>query len=160
MSQSSGIPALQGTQEEEQYWDPAATSRSLRWALRKNTGWWPQIAEMHMKGMHLPIHRKALNSLTWDIWFSLIHKNTFDVQTTCPLLAANVYVTWPHPTPTSSEQFSRVTWDDVYPVWSPKNSRQVKHTSQLSGCDCFLSWQTGCCDFRALKSSGTIVFYV
>ena len=22
--------------------------------------------------MHLPIHRKALNSLTWDIWFSLI----------------------------------------------------------------------------------------
>ena len=24
---------------------------------------------------HLPIHRKALNSLTWDIWFSLINNN-------------------------------------------------------------------------------------
>ena len=31
--------------------------------------------------MHLPTYRKALNSLTGDIWFSLIHKNTFDVQT-------------------------------------------------------------------------------
>ena len=25
--------------------------------------------------LHLPIHRKALNSLTWDIWFSLINNN-------------------------------------------------------------------------------------
>ena len=58
----------------------------------KNTGFWPQMAEMHVKGMIsvspgsciVPIHRKALNSLTWDIWFFfLIHKNTFDVQTTC-----------------------------------------------------------------------------
>ena len=24
--------------------------------------------------MHLPIHRKALNSLTWAVWFSLIHR--------------------------------------------------------------------------------------
>ena len=45
----------------------------------EHTGYWLQIAEMHMKGMisvspdsgHLPIHRKALNSLTGDIWFSL-----------------------------------------------------------------------------------------
>ena len=130
-------------------------------------GCWPQTAEMHRKGMisvspdsHLSIHRKVLNFLTWDVWFSLIHKNTFDVQTTCPLLAANVYVTWPHPTPTSSEQFPWVTWDDISSVWSPKNSHQVKHTSQLLGCDYFLSWQTGCCHFGALKSSGTIVFYV
>ena len=34
----------------------------------------------------LPIHRKALNSLTWDIWFSLIHKNTFDAKILSPLL--------------------------------------------------------------------------
>ena len=25
--------------------------------------------------LHLPIHRKALNSLTWDVWFSLINSN-------------------------------------------------------------------------------------
>ena len=46
--------------------------------VSENTGYWPQIAKMHMKGMisrspvtHLPIHRKVLYSLTWDIWFSL-----------------------------------------------------------------------------------------
>ena len=42
--------------------------------------------------MHLPIHRKALNSLTWDIWFSLIN-NTLDVQTIC-LLLQNFCITW------------------------------------------------------------------
>ena len=36
--------------------------------------------------LHLPIHRKALNSLTFGVWFCLIHKNTFDGQTTCLLL--------------------------------------------------------------------------
>ena len=25
--------------------------------------------------LHLPIHRKVLNSLTWDVWFSLINSN-------------------------------------------------------------------------------------
>ena len=29
--------------------------------------------------LHLLTHRKAQNSLIWDIWFSLIHKNTSDV---------------------------------------------------------------------------------
>ena len=45
---------------------------------------WPQIDEVHVKGMmnfceprllHFPIHRKELNSLTWDIWFSLSNNN-------------------------------------------------------------------------------------
>ena len=27
------------------------------------------------KLLHLPIHRKVLNSLTWDIWFSLVNSN-------------------------------------------------------------------------------------
>ena len=54
----------------------------------------PQIAEVHIKGMisviphscphsrsaiyrkaHTLIHRKVLNSLTWDVWFSLINRN-------------------------------------------------------------------------------------
>ena len=45
--------------------------------------------------LHLPIHRKALNFLTWDIWFSLIKKKkkTFDIQPSCSLFQ-NLYVTW------------------------------------------------------------------
>ena len=27
------------------------------------------------KLLHLPIHRKVLNSLTWDVWFSLVNSN-------------------------------------------------------------------------------------
>ena len=59
--------------------------------------------------LHLPIHRKVLNSLTWVIWFSLINNNFFYVLTTCPLLQ-NFYVTWflPSPPPSSS---LRVIWD-------------------------------------------------
>ena len=42
-----------------------------------------QVTMVHVKGMisvspdsyNLPIHRKVLNSLTWDIWFSLINSN-------------------------------------------------------------------------------------
>ena len=57
--------------------------------------------------LHPHIHRKVLNSLTWDIWFSLIHKNTFDVETTCPLFT-NFCITWLLlPTPTLSGQFSQ-----------------------------------------------------
>ena len=29
--------------------------------------------------LHLSTHREALNSLIWGIWFSLIHKNIFDI---------------------------------------------------------------------------------
>ena len=55
-----------------------------RW---KNIGYWPQRAEVHIKGMisvspllHLPIQRKALNLLTWDVWFSLINSNLLTFQ--------------------------------------------------------------------------------
>ena len=51
--------------------------------------------------LHLPIHRKVLKSLTWDIWFSSI----FCCSTYLPLVA-NIYITWLLPT-TSSEQFSQ-----------------------------------------------------
>ena len=94
-----------GTEEGEQYLRPGrlqdvATPSGEHWGTQdpENIGYWPQGAEMHMKGMIsvsldsciFPIHRKVLNSLTWDIWFSLIHKNTFDVRTTCPLLQTSV----------------------------------------------------------------------
>ena len=45
----------------------------------KNTVYWPQREEVHRKGMIsaspdsciFPYIREVLNSLTWDIWFSL-----------------------------------------------------------------------------------------
>ena len=32
------------------------------------------------RGLHAPIHREALNSLTWDVWFSCIHSNLLRSQ--------------------------------------------------------------------------------
>ena len=48
--------------------------------------------------LHLPIHRKALNSLTWGVWFSLINNNLLTFPTTCPLLQ-NSYTSWVLPSP-------------------------------------------------------------
>ena len=42
--------------------------------------------------LHLPIHRKVLNSLTWDIWFSLIHKKYFWCSDYLSFVAN--YITW------------------------------------------------------------------
>jgi len=48
----------------------------------EGTGYWSSIVKVHKKGMisvspdlHLPIHRNALNSLTWEVWFSLTNNN-------------------------------------------------------------------------------------
>ena len=45
--------------------------------------------------LHLPIHRKALNSLTWDVWFSLINSNLSNYLV---LVAKNASISWllPH----------------------------------------------------------------
>ena len=60
---------------------------SLWWALRKFRMWKHGIVAPDSWGayqrndfseprlLHLPIHRKVPNSLTWDIWFSLIYQN-------------------------------------------------------------------------------------
>ena len=46
---------------------PDTSPRQLRCRSKE----WFQWAQTS----HLPIHRKMLNSLTWDIWFSLINSN-------------------------------------------------------------------------------------
>ena len=79
----------------------------------EHTGYWPQIAEMHMKGMisvspdsgHLPIHRKALNSLTGDICSSLINSNLLTFRLPFPLMQ-NFYKSDSSPC-VSLEQFSQ-----------------------------------------------------
>ena len=84
--------------------------------------------------LHPPIHRKALNSLTWDIWFSLINNNLLMFRLPAPCCKTSSQSDWQRPHPNSS---LRVTWDAVFWVWSLKNSHQIKHNSELSGCDCF-----------------------
>ena len=59
--------------------------------------------------LHLPIHRKALNSLTWNIWFSLIHKKLLMFRLS-GLWLPNFYITWPFTSPPWSSSL-RVTWD-------------------------------------------------
>ena len=78
-------------------------------------------------------HTEVQNSLTWDIWFSLISK-----KSTCPLLQ-NLCITWLFLSPPQSSSLG-VTWDAVSGAQSPKNSHWIKHNSQLLGCEYFLSW--------------------
>ena len=42
--------------------------------------------------LHLPIHRNVLNSLAWDVWFSVSHKNTlmFRLPALCCKLQYNL----------------------------------------------------------------------
>ena len=89
--------------------------------------------------LHIPKHRKVLNS--WDMWFSLINKNLLiDVQTTCPLLP-NFYMTWllVSPFQSSSLRVNLRCWSWSFRAWNPKKSHQIKHNSQLLGCEYFWS---------------------
>ena len=45
--------------------------------------------------LHLSIHRKALNSLTWDVWFSLINSNLLMFRLPCLLLQKLLYILAP-----------------------------------------------------------------
>ena len=135
MSQSSVIPALQSTQEGKEHLcdmagirlQPLATGSPeelRRWKHRQLASESRDAYERNEfskpKLLHLPIYRKALNSLTWDIWFSLLHKNTFDVQTTCPLLQTS---TSPESSPLPSWKSSiKATWDATSGIYVLKIS--------------------------------------
>ena len=68
-------------------WLPLGCSHSLRWAPSNSgcekhrtlapDGWdsYERNDFTEPRLLYLPIHRKALNSLTWDVWFSLINNN-------------------------------------------------------------------------------------
>ena len=111
---------------------PAAIIHSPQWVSRgmgdvKNTGYWPQIAEMHIKSIILVNPDSCIFlyikkcQIPWDIWFSLINNNLlmFRLSAFCCKLLCNLIPS----DPTSSKQFSQVAWD-VSPAWSPKNSHQ------------------------------------
>ena len=113
-------------------WQPPGCSHSVRWALRhsgceKHRILVPDCWDAHERNdfnkprlLHPPVHRKVPNSLTWDIWFSLIHKNTFDVQTTCPLLQTS---TSPESSPLPSWKSSlEATWEATSRIYVLKIS--------------------------------------
>ena len=64
----------------------------------KNTGYWPQdnweeyerndFSKLRL--LHLPLHGKGLNSLTWDIWFSLINNNL--LMLSLPALCCKTFI--------------------------------------------------------------------
>ena len=89
--------------------------------------------------LYLPIYKKALNPLTCKIWFSLINNNLlrFRLSALCYKLLYNLT-----PSPASSEQFLRATWETISRAWSPIHSYPIK---QLSGCDyCFRATALKC----------------
>ena len=88
--------------------------------------------------LHLPIHRKALNSLTWDVWFSLIRINLLMFWLpvfVCLLVLQKLPYILVHPSllydgPSAlSERLS--------PGLKSSVSHWIKHHSQFLGCAFF-----------------------
>ena len=111
MSQSSVIPALQFLKALKK--ENICVLAAFSWVLRnsdceKHRILAPDSWDAYERNdfseptiLDLPIHTKVLNYLTWDIWFSLINNNYFDVLATCPLLL-DFYITWLLPLPPQS----------------------------------------------------------
>ena len=88
--------------------------------------------------LHLPIQRKVLNSLTWDIWLSLINNNllVFRLPVLCCKLLYKLTPP-PHLLPQRLPSSFKVTWNAVCQVWSSNNSHQIKRNCPLLSCDYF-----------------------
>ena len=111
----------------------------------KSTGFWPQIAEVHIKGMIsvspdyriFPYSEKALNSFTWDIWLSLINNNLLMFR--LPALFCKTSIT-PGSSPLPPPQSCSLPLFAMLPHGlSLKNFHRIKHNSQPLDCLYFLS---------------------
>ena len=78
------------------------------------------------------MQRKVLNSLSWPVWFSLINNNHLRFRLPILHCKASIYPD----SPVTSEQFSQ-----CHLRYYLKNSHPVKCSSQLLGCEYFLSLQ-------------------
>jgi len=81
--------------------------------------------------LHLPIHRKALNSLTWHNWFSLINSNHLMFWPP-GLCYKNSYVHWLLTLPPWSSP-SKIS-ESLSPGLRYSESPPIKHKFQLSYC--------------------------
>ena len=151
MSQSSAISsphtvswwALKGFKEEKNTCHLAVSSCSHRtrrtwkkFRMRKQRalapdswGAYPRSDFSEPRLLHLPIQGKVLNSLTWDIWFSLTKSNilTFRLPALCCKTPGPIRPGSPF---TSSDQFSQC-YLRCSLLWGPKNSCWIKRNSQL-----------------------------
>ena len=94
-------PAPEETQEEK-----AQDNGSISW------GAYPRNGFNESRLLHLPRHRKTLNSLTWDIWFSL----TVIFWTSDYLVFVARTPIYSGSSSTSSEQSLRDIWETVSPT--------------------------------------------
>ena len=80
--------------------------------------------------LHLPIHRKALNSLTADVWFSLINSTLlmFPIPGPC---CKNSGISGS--SLTSSEQSPRTVWEAASQAEVLSFVHQIQHNSPLWG---------------------------
>ena len=142
-------PAAIRRQRPPAIWRPSDGSHSPWWAPRNFRMWKhrilaPESWDIDQRNdfsepglLHLPKHRKALNSLPWGIWFSLTYSSLLTFSDFVTKLLYN----W-SPTPVSSEQFSQGHWRCCLQGLSPKMSPRIKHNSQLSDCTYFSSLHT------------------
>ena len=79
----------------------------------------------------LPIHRKALNSWTWDVWFSLMNSNLLKIWIP-GFCCKDPYRSWLPPT--SSQQSLTALWEAASWAWVLSFVRRIKQNSQLLGC--------------------------
>ena len=75
-------------------------------------------------------NRKVLNSLTWDVWFSLINSNLLMFWLPGFCCKTPLY---PGSSLTSSERFLRTMWEVVFRACVLSFVCQTKHNSQLLG---------------------------
>ena len=128
------LASPKGTQERGEYlWSSSHQDcrHSLWWAplgkklriLAQDSWDTYELNFSEPRRLHLPILRKALISLTWDILFSSINNNL--LKSKLPVLSkTSIWCLLPVPPWSSS---LRVTWDAVSWVWSPKNPHWIKH---------------------------------
>ena len=88
--------------------------------------------------LHLPIHRKALNSLTWDVCFPLINSNLLMFHRSGFCYKTPIY---PGSSLISLGQSLRAIWEAVSQAWDPQKVHWIKHNPQLLGCAFFFSRQ-------------------
>ena len=122
---------------------PSNCSHSLWWAPRKLRIWKQLLAPdswgayqrndfSASRFLHFLKHRKALNSLTCVMWFSLIYKKNLLFR--LPALCCKLLYNLAFPL-VFLEQFCLLSPG----FWSPKNSHHIKFNSQLLGGEYFLS---------------------